>query len=58
MKVTTKGYQLGTVSDVTVLMMVVVQTNLNDAFGMKEHLIPFGIKGRVIKHIDITRSSG
>ena len=33
--------------------VLVVQANLNDAFGMKERLIPF-IDEQVIKHIDIT----
>ena len=52
----TKGYQLGTVSELMETGsndVLVVQANLNDAFGMKERLIPF-IDEQVIKHIDIT----
>ena len=54
--VTTQGYQLGTVSELMETGsndVLVVQANLNDAFGMKERLIPF-IDEQVIKHIDIT----
>ncbi|MFB0975303.1 MAG: ribosome maturation factor RimM [Tolumonas sp.] len=54
--VTTKGYQLGTVSELMETGsndVLVVQANLNDAFSMKERLIPF-IDEQVIKHIDIT----
>ena len=54
--VTTKGYQLGSVSELMETGsndVLVVQANLKDAFGMKERLIPF-IDDQVIKHIDIT----
>ncbi|WP_024872182.1 ribosome maturation factor RimM [Tolumonas lignilytica] len=54
--VTTKGYQLGTVSELMETGsndVLVVEANLNDAFSMKERLIPF-IDEQVIKHIDIT----
>jgi len=54
--VTTKGYQLG---EVTELMetgsndVLVVNANTNDAFGMKERLIPF-IDEQVIIRVDIS----
>ena len=54
-----KGYQMG---EVTELMetgsndVLVVKAKLNDAYGMKERLIPF-LEGQVIKKIDLATSS-
>lgn len=53
------GYQMG---DVTELMetgsndVLVVKAKLNDAYGMKERLIPF-LDGQVIKKIDLANRS-
>ena len=53
------GYQMG---EVTELMetgsndVLVVKAKLNDAYGMKERLIPF-LEGQVIKKIDLATSS-
>ena len=53
------GYQMG---DVTELMetgsndVLVVKAKLNDAYGMKERLIPF-LEGQVIKKIDLANRS-
>lgn len=53
--VTSAGYQLG---EVTELMetgsndVLVVKANLNDAYGMKERLIPF-LEQQVIKQVDL-----
>ena len=50
-----KGYQMG---EVTEMMetgsndVLVVKAKVNDAYGMKERLIPF-IEGQVVKKIDL-----
>ncbi|SJL82107.1 ribosome maturation factor RimM [Vibrio palustris] len=52
--VTTKGYNLGEVTDVLETGsndVLVVKANPKDAFGQKERLIPF-LEEQVIKHID------
>ncbi|MGL4205429.1 MAG: ribosome maturation factor RimM [Aeromonadaceae bacterium] len=54
-----KGYQMG---EVTELMetgsndVLVVKAKLNDAYGMKERLIPY-LEGQVIKKIDLASRS-
>ncbi len=51
---TTKGYDLGVVSDMLETGsndVLVVKANLKDAFGQKERLIPF-LEEQVIKNID------
>ncbi|GAA4500093.1 ribosome maturation factor RimM [Pseudaeromonas paramecii] len=53
--VTTKGYELGEVSELMETGsndVLVVQAKANDAFGMKERLIPF-LEEQVIKQIDL-----
>jgi len=53
--VTTKGYQLGTVTELMETGsndVLVVKANANDAFGMKERLIPF-IDEQVITNINL-----
>jgi 16S rRNA processing protein RimM len=52
--ITTKGYDLGTVSDMLETGsndVLVVKANLKDAFGQKERLIPF-LEEQVIKNVD------
>jgi 16S rRNA processing protein RimM len=52
--VTTKGYNLGKVTDILETGsndVLVIKANLKDAFGKKERLVPF-LDGQVIKMID------
>lgn len=52
--VTTKGYDLGEVTDILETGsndVLVVKANLKDAFGQKERLIPF-LEEQVIKQVD------
>ncbi|MGL9769526.1 MAG: ribosome maturation factor RimM [Sodalis sp. (in: enterobacteria)] len=54
--ITLKGYQLGEVIDLIETGsndILVVKTDLKDAFGIQERLIPF-LNGQVIKNIDLT----
>jgi len=54
--VTTTGYELGKIIDMMETGsndVIVVKSNLKDAFGIKERLIPF-LDGQVIKKVDLT----
>ena len=54
--VTTKGYDLGVVTDIYETGsndVLVVKANLKDAFGKKERLVPF-LDEQVIKNVDLT----